>query len=143
MVAAKITNTDGDGKFIASTSYGHVSNAQVRCSEIEEEGWWREDFNSWHWPTATQGLQNDGSSLNEVSGVSEEAYWVTPASGNSVPEFFCRWNLCGINCSTLGDIQDRASRLSLKELKDSQYFMLTLCYCFCCFLRLYGNVFGL
>ena len=118
MAAAKITNTDGDGKFIASTSYGHVSNAQVRCSEIEEEGWWREDFNHWHWPTVTQGPQNDGLSMNEVSGVAKEGYWVQPVLSSNVTEFFCRWNSCGFDCSTLANnIYHHASKFSPNKRK--------------------------
>ena len=115
VVAAKITNWGGPGRFLASTSNGHVSNAQVRCSEREEEeGWWREDFNHWHWPAAALAFQNDGSQVTETDEISQEAYFVEPVFDNWVSQYFCRWNLCGVDCSTLENIHDRASTHQLK-----------------------------
>ena len=114
IVAAKVTNTGGPGYFIASTSHGHLSGSQVRCSErAEEEGWWREDFSHWHWPQSVEHLPNDGSFAGQIaSGIREHAKWVQPAFDNTVPTFYCRWSFCG-DCSMLEDIYERASTLDL------------------------------
>ena len=110
-VAVKIINTGGPGYFLASTSHGHLSGSQVRCSLMEEEeGWWREDFNHWHWPEAVEFNPNDGSSIQPViDGIEGDAIFVGPFDDNTVPEFFCRWRLCG-DCSDLDNIYDRAGK---------------------------------
>merc|ERR1711962_944153 len=86
VIAISCINSKGHYGIKASTSYGIVTDATWRCSNVEEDNWMMTDFDDSTWEFAkTENLHVNGLSRPQLS---ENAQWIWSQSGHT--KAYCR-----------------------------------------------------
>ena len=82
VIAVKVTNTEGSGGFLASSTDGSILSTgwvwKARAG-VTDKTWMLPSYNDSSWRTGYDWLKNDGSATNyepQIPRINRNAYWV-------------------------------------------------------------------